>query len=52
MQRHFYELFNLPGRALFLNNVSLTLIDKRDPKNSTKREDYWIHIFKPKHQRT
>ena len=40
MQRHLYEHFNLPGRSGFLNDVFVTLIDKVDPKDSTKREDY------------
>ena len=30
------EHFNLPGHSGFLNDVSVTLIDKRDPKDPTK----------------
>ena len=48
MQRHLYEHFNLPGHSGFLNNVSVTLIDKTDSKDPTKREDYWIQILKTK----
>ena len=48
MQRHLYEPFNLPGHSEFLNDVSVTLIDKADPKNPTKQEDYSIHTFKTK----
>ena len=48
MQRHFCEHFNLPGHSGFLSNVSVTLIDKTDSKNPTKREDYWIHTLKTK----
>ena len=48
MQRHLYEQFNLPGRSGFLNDVSVTLIDKADPKDPTKREDYWIYTLKTK----
>ena len=33
---------------MFLNDVSGTLIDKRDPKDPTKREDCWIHVLKTK----
>ena len=44
----FYEHFNLSGHAGFLNEVSLTLIDKTDHKNPTKREHYWIHTLKNK----
>ena len=42
MQRHLYERFNLPGHSRFLNDVLVTLIDKTDPKDPTKREDFWI----------
>ena len=45
VQRHLYEHFNLPG---FLNNVSVTLVNKTDPKDPTKREDYCIHTLKTK----
>ena len=48
MQRHLYEQFNLPGHSRFLNDVSVRLIDKTDPKDSTKREDFWIHTLKTK----
>ena len=40
-----YEHFNLPG---FLNNVSVTLINKTDPKDPTKRKNYCIHTLKSK----
>ena len=42
MQRHLYEHFNLPGHSGFLNDVSVTLIDKTVPKDLTKQEDFWI----------
>ena len=42
-----YEHFNLPGHSGFLNNVSVTLIDKTDPKDPTKREDFWIQTKAP-----
>ena len=32
----------------FLNDISVTLIDKTDPTDPTKREDYWIHTLKTK----
>ena len=40
MQRHLNEHFNTPGHSGFLNDVSVTLIDKTDPKDPTKREDF------------
>ena len=48
MQRHLYEHFNLPDQSLFLNDVSVTLIDKTDPTDPTKREDYWIQTPRTK----
>ena len=43
-----YERFHLPGHSGFLNDVSVTLTDKTDHKNPTKREDYCIHTLKTK----
>ena len=34
------------GHNGFLNNVSITLIDKTEGKNPKKREDYWRRILK------
>ena len=48
MQRHLYEHFNLPGHSGSLNDVSVTLIDKTDPKDPTKRENFWIQTLKTK----
>ena len=48
IQRHLYEQFNLPGHTGFLNDVCVTLIDKTDPKDPGKREDYWIYNLKTK----
>ena len=30
----------------FLENVSITFIDKTDPSNSKKRENYWTQTLK------
>ena len=46
MQKLLYEYFNLRGDLVFLNGVSVKLMDKTDPKNPTKREDYGIHTPK------
>ena len=48
MQNHLYEHFDLPGHTGFLKDVTVTLIDKTDPRNPTEREDYWIHTLKTK----
>ena len=36
MERHLCEHFHLPGHSGFLNDISLTLIDKADPTDPTK----------------
>ena len=48
MQKHLYEHFDLPGHTDFLKYVTVTLIDKTDPRNPTERGDYWIHNLKTK----
>ena len=49
MQRHVYEHFNLQGHLPgFLNDLLVTLINKTDPIDSTKREDLWIQTLKTK----
>ena len=37
MQKHLYEHFDFPGYTDFLEGVTVTLIDKTDPRNPTKR---------------
>ena len=46
MQEHISEHFNSEGHTGFLDNVSVTLIDKTDSKNPGKRKNYWIHTLK------
>ena len=48
MQKHLYEHFDLPGYTGFLKDATVTLIDKKNPRNPTEREDYWIHTLKTK----
>ena len=36
-----FKHFNSMEQNGFLENVSITLIDKSDGKNPKKREDYW-----------
>ena len=48
MQRHLYEPFNLSCHSGFLIHVFVTFIDKADPKDPTKREDYRVHTLKTK----
>ena len=47
MQKHLYEHCNLPGPTNFLEDVTVTLTDKTDPRNPTER-DYWIYTLKTK----
>ena len=50
MQKHLYEYFDLPGHTNFLEDVTVTLIDKTDPRNPTEREEKIIDIpLKLKH---
>ena len=46
MQEHLFKHFNSMGHNDFLNNVSMTLIDKTDGKNPKKREGYWRRNLK------
>ena len=46
MQQHFHEHFNSTGHTGFLNDVSITLIDKTDGSNPTKREYFWIRTLR------
>ena len=58
MQEHVYEHF-CDNDSGFLNDVSITFIDKTDPTNPLQRENYWKHTFafanicsiRPKHER-
>ena len=40
MQEHLFRHFSSPGRNGFLNDFSITFIDKTDPSDPLKREDY------------
>ena len=46
MQEHLFKHFNSMGHNGFLNNVSITLIDKTDSKNPKKRDDCWRRTLK------
>ena len=46
MQEHLYGHFSSPGDGGFLNDVSVTLIDKTDGSDPKKREDYWMKTLK------
>ena len=46
LQEHRFQNFNSEGHNGFLHEVSVTLIDKADGKNSTKRDHYWRQTLK------
>ena len=46
MQQHLYEHFYSESHNRFLENVSISLIDKTDSFQSKKRENYWMRTLK------
>ena len=46
MQEHLFEHFKSEGHSGFLGNVSTTLLDKTDDKDSKRRENYWMRTLK------
>ena len=46
MQQHLFEHFSSEGHKRFLDDVSIIFIDKTDPKDPNKREQYWWHTLK------
>ena len=47
MQEHFYKHFQEEeGHKGFMNEASVTFIDKTDRKDPKKRERYWIRTLK------
>ena len=46
MQQPLFEYFSEEGHHNFLEDVSITLIDKIDPSNPLQRENYWRSSLK------
>ena len=46
MQEHLFSNFSIAGHDEFLNDVSITFIDKTDPSDPLQREDYWRQTLK------
>ena len=44
-QEHLYKHFENEGHTEFLDDVSITLIDKTDGSNPTKRENCWMRTI-------
>ena len=40
MQEHLFSHFSVVGHGGFLNDVSITFIDKTDPSDPLQRKDY------------
>ena len=45
-QKHLYDHFMLEDHTQFANDVSVIFIDKTDPTDPLKREQYWRHTLK------
>ena len=46
MKQHLLEHFSEEGHNNFLENISITLIDKTDPSNPLQRKNYWKSTLK------
>ena len=46
MQKHLFRHFSSPGHNGYLNDVSITFIDKTDPSHPLKWEEYWRKTLK------
>ena len=45
MQEHLYKHFQMQVHKGFLNEASVTFIDKTDGKDPKKRERYWMQTL-------
>ena len=45
-QQHLYDHLTLEIHDGFIGEVSIIFIDKTDPSNPLKREQYWRHTLK------
>ena len=46
MQQHLFEHIASEGHCTFLEDLTITLTDKTDPKDSNQHEHYWRHTLK------
>ena len=46
MQKHLYKQFCSSNHNCFISDVLVTIIDKTDPYDPLKKEDYWRNILK------
>ena len=45
MQKHIFQHFNSEGHTGFLEDVSVSFIDKTDPRKPLEREQFWIRTL-------
>ena len=45
-QQHLYDQFMLEDHTQFVNDAPIIFIDKTDPTDPLKREQYWRHTLK------
>ena len=46
MQPELFQYFHSEGHNGFLQDCSITLIDKTDGPDPTRREEYWLVVLK------
>ena len=46
MQEHLFSHFSMAGHDGDLSDVSITFIDKTDPTDLSRREEYWRQTLK------
>ena len=46
MQQNLFNHFCTSRHGAFLDDISITFIDKTDPSDLLKREDYWRRTYK------
>ena len=50
-QAGFFAHFRTAGQSGFINDTELRFIDKTDPSDPTRREDFWIDTLKTRYPR-
>ena len=45
----FFSHFQAAGQSCFVNDTEIRFIDKSDPSDPTRREDFWTDIIKTRY---
>ena len=48
-QTGFFAHFQTAGHSGFISDTEIRFINKRDPSDTTRREDFWIDTLKSRH---